>query len=64
MYQLILVTMLVINGKLEIQQHKIELFYTASDCQKLKVVLEQNTLLKLMDNTTNAVIVYDCRREI
>jgi len=64
MYQLVLLTFLVTNGKLEIQQNKIDTFYTASECERFKVVLEKNTLLKLQSNTTNAAIVFECRREI
>lgn len=64
MYQLILFTFLVTNGKLEMQQNKIDSFYTAKECEQFKIVLEKNTLLKLNANTTNAVIVFECRREI
>jgi hypothetical protein len=45
MYQLVLLTFLVTNGKLEIQQNKIDIFYTASECERFKVVLEKNTLI-------------------
>lgn len=64
MYQLILFTFLVTNGKLEMQQNKIDSFYTAKECEQFKIVLEKNTLLKLNANTTNAVIVFECRREV
>lgn len=64
MYQLILFTFLVTNGKLEMQQNKIDSFYTAKECEQFKIVLEKNTLMKLNANTTNAVIVFECRREI
>jgi hypothetical protein len=64
MYQLILLTMLVINGKLELQQTKLETFYTASECERFKTVVEKNTLMKLNSNTTNAAIAFECRREI
>jgi hypothetical protein len=64
MYQLVLLTFLVTNGKLEIQQNKIDTFYTASECERFKAVVEKNTLMKLQSNTTNAAIVFECRREI
>lgn len=64
MYQLILFTLLVTNGKLEVQQNKIDTFYTAKECEQFKVVLEKNTLLKLNANTTNAMILFECRREV
>ncbi len=64
MYQLILLTMLVTNGKLELQQTKLETFYTASECERFKTVLEKNTLMKLNSNTTNAAIAFECRREV
>lgn len=64
MYQLILLTMLVTNGKLELHQTKLESFYTASECERFKAVVEQNTLLKLNSNTTNAAIAFECRREV
>ncbi len=64
MYQLILFTFLVTNGKLEVQQNKIDTFYTARECEQFKTVLEKNTLLKLNANTTNAIITFECRREI
>lgn len=64
MYQLILFTFLVTNGKLEVQQNKIDTFYTARECEQFKVVLEKNTLMKLNANTTNAMIVFECRREV
>jgi hypothetical protein len=64
MYQLILLTMLVINGKLELQQTKLETFYTASECERFKTVVEKNTLMKLNSNTTNAAIAFECRREV
>ena len=64
MYQLILLTMLVINRKLELQQTKLETFYTASECERFKTVVEKNTLMKLNSNTTNAAIAFECRREV
>lgn len=64
MYQLILFTFLVTNGKLEVQQNKIDTFYTARECEQFKTVLEKNTLLKLNSNTTNAIVVFECRREV
>ena len=64
MYQLILLTMLVINGKLELHQTKLETFYTATECERFKTVVEKNTLMKLNSNTTNAAIAFECRREI
>lgn len=64
MYQLILFTFLVTNGKLEVQQNKIDTFYTARECEQFKTVLEKNTLLKLNANTTNAIITFECRREV
>lgn len=64
MYQLILLTMLVTNGKLELHQTKLETFYTASECERFKTVLEKNTLMKLNSNTTNAAIAFECRREV
>jgi len=64
MYQLILLTFLVTNGKLEVLQNKIETFYTASECERFKKVVEQKTLLGLNNNTTNAVLIFECRREI
>jgi hypothetical protein len=64
MYQLILLTMLVTNGKLELHQTKLETFYTATECERFKTVVEKNTLMKLNSNTTNAAIAFECRREI
>ena len=64
MYQLILLTMLVINGKLELHQTKLETFYTATECERFKTVGEKNTLMKLNSNTTNAAIAFECRREV
>lgn len=64
MYQLILLTMLVTNGKLELHQTKLESFYTATECERFKLVIEQNTLMKLNSNTTNAAIAFECRREV
>jgi len=64
MYQLILLTMLVINGKLELHQTKLETFYTATECERFKTVVEKNTLMKLNSNTTNAAIAFECRREV
>ena len=64
MYQLILLTMLVTNGKLELHQTKLETFYTATECERFKAVVEQNTLMKLNSNTTNAAIAFECRREV
>jgi hypothetical protein len=64
MYQLLLLTLLVTNGKLEIQQNKLDTFYTARECEQFKIVLENKTLLKLNSNTTNAIIVFECRREV
>ena len=64
MYQLILLTMLVTNGKLELHQTKLESFYTATECDRFKAVIEQNTLMKLNSNTTNAAIAFECRREV
>ena len=64
MYQLILLTMLVINGKLELHQTKLETFYTATECERFKTVVEKNTLMKLNSNTTYAAIAFECRREV
>ena len=64
MYQLILLTMLVTNGKLELHQTKLETFYTATECERFKTLVEKNTLMKLNSNTTNAAIAFECRREI
>lgn len=64
MYQLILLTMLVTNGKLELHQTKLETFYTATECERFKTVVEKNTLMKLNLNTTNAAIAFECRREV
>ena len=64
MYQLILLTMLVTNGKLELQQTKLETFYTATECERFKTVVEKNTLMKLNSNTANAAIAFECRREV
>ena len=64
MYQLILFTFLVTNGKLEVQQNKIDTFYTARECEQSKIVVEKNTLMKLNANTTNAIITFECRREV
>jgi hypothetical protein len=63
-YQLILFTFLVTNGKLEVQQNKIDTFYTARECEQFRMVLENKTLMKLNANTTNAIITFECRREI
>jgi hypothetical protein len=63
MYQLILLTMLVINGKLELHQTKLETFYTATECERFKTLVEKNTLMKLNSNTT-AAIAFECRREV
>ena len=64
MYQLILLTMLVTNGKLELHQTKLETFDTATECERFKTVVEKNTLMKLNSNTTNAAIAFECRREV
>jgi hypothetical protein len=64
MYQLILISLLVTNGKLEMHQTKLDTFYTAKECEQFKIVLENKTLLKLNSNTTNAIIVFECRREV
>ena len=64
MYQLILISLLVTNGKLEMYQSKLDTFYTAKECEQFKIVLENKTLLKLNSNTTNAIIVFECRREV
>ena len=64
MYQLILFTFLVTNGKLEVHQNKIDTFYTARECEQFRMVLENKTLMKLNANTTNAIITFECRREI
>lgn len=64
MYQLILFTFLVTNGKLEVQQNKIDTFYTSKECEQFKTVVEKNTFLKLNSNTTNAIVVFECRREV
>lgn len=64
MYQLILFTFLVTNGKFEIQQNKIDSFYTAKECEQFKAVIENKVLMKLNSNTTNAVLVFECRREV
>ena len=64
MYQLILLTMLVTNGKLELHQTKLETFYTATECERFKTLVEKNTLMKLNSNTTNAAIAFECRREV
>ena len=64
MYQLILLTLIVTNGKLEMHQSKLDTFYSARECEQFKILLENKTLLKLNANTTNAIITFDCRREI
>ena len=64
MYQLLLLTLLVTNGKLEMYQSKLDTFYTAKECEQFKIVLETKTLLRLNSNTTNAIIVFECRREV
>ncbi len=64
MYQLILLTLIVTNGKLEMHQSKLDTFYTVRECEQFKIVLENKTLLKLNANTTNAIITFECRREI
>jgi hypothetical protein len=64
MYQLILLTLIVTNGKLEMHQSKLDTFYTARECEQFKILLENKTLLKLNANTTNAIITFECRREI
>jgi hypothetical protein len=64
MYQLILFTFLVTNGKLDIYQNKLDSFYTAKECEQFKAVVEKNTLMNLNLNTTNAVIAFECRREV
>jgi hypothetical protein len=64
MYQLILFTFLVTNGKLDIYQTKLDSFYTAKECEQFKAVVEKNTLMNLNLNTTNAVIAFECRREV
>ncbi len=40
MYQLILISLLVTNGKLEMHQTKLDTFYTAKECEQFKIVLE------------------------
>ena len=64
MYQLILLTLIVTNGKLEMHQSKLDTFYTVRECEQFKIVLENKTLMKLNANTTNAIITFECRREI
>jgi hypothetical protein len=64
MYHLILFTFLVTNGKLDIYQTKLDSFYTAKECEQFKAVVEKNTLMNLNLNTTNAVIAFECRREV
>lgn len=64
MYQLLLLTLLVTNGKLDVQQTKVDTFYTLGECQNFKKVLEDKTLLKLNDNKENKVLIFECRREI
>ena len=64
MYQLVLFIMLVTNGKLDMQQHKIDTFYTAGECERFKTAIEKKILLSLNINTTNAVALLECRREI
>ena len=64
MYQLLILTLLVTNGKLEMHQSKLDTFYTAKECEQFKIVLETKTLLRLNSNTTNAIIVFECRREV
>jgi hypothetical protein len=64
MYQLILLTLIVTNGKLEMHQSKLDTFYTAKECEQFKILLENKTLMKLNANTTNAIITFECRREI
>lgn len=64
MYQLILLTLLVTNGKLEMHQTKLESFYTLTECQGFKAAVESKILLKLNQNTTNAAVVFECRREV
>ena len=64
MYQLILLTLLATNGKLEMHQTKLESFYTLSECQGFKTAVESKILLKLNQNTTNAIVMLECRREL
>jgi len=64
MYQLILLTLLATNGKLEMHQTKLESFYTLSECQGFKTAVESKILLKLNQNTTNAVVMFECRRDV
>jgi len=64
MYQLILFTFLITNGKLDVHQNKLDSFYTAKECEQFKAVVEKSTLMKLNANTTNAIIVFECRREV
>jgi hypothetical protein len=64
MYQLILLTLLATNGKLEMHQTKLESFYTLAECQAFKTAVENKILLKLNQNTTNVVAMFECRREV
>jgi hypothetical protein len=64
MYQLILFTFLITNGNLDVYQNKLDSFYTAKECEQFKAVVEKNTLMKLNENMTNAIIVFECRREV
>jgi hypothetical protein len=59
-----LITLLATNGKLEMYQTKLESFYTLTECQAFKEVVENKILLKLNQNTTNAIVMFECRREV
>lgn len=59
-----LITLLATNGKLEMHQTKLESFYTLAECQGFKMAVENKILLKLNQNTTNAIVMFECRREV
>jgi len=61
MYHLILFTFITGNGMLEMKQTRIDTFYTASECEKFKVVVEKNALDKLKKDS---IVEFVCRREV
>jgi hypothetical protein len=61
MYHLILLTFIASNGMLEMKQTRIDTFYTASECEKFKVVVEKNALDKLKKDS---MVEFVCRREV
>jgi len=46
---------------LEMKQTRIDTFYTASECEKFKVVVEKNALDKLKKDS---IVEFVCRREV